>query len=377
MPKNRIHKSKKDGRYLYYVTDSQGKRRQLKSRKNESSGSFRARCDALDKEAEGPSTKDTMDDLFYLWIENHVKVHLSPAELRVQVPVYENHVRPFIGHRKLTDIKRADVYTVLSTASKAGLSSSFVKKIRGAISRPYNWAINTLGYELVAPTQGLVFRATSDDEAADVEKRSRIISDEDMERIMKAASRSKYFNYFKILASTGLRPSEALGLQIRDIKDDFLEIRRGWTIDGYSPLKTKAAKRDIPLTTDLKCILLDQREKYAFVTKEGWLFPAANKKPSMNALQCAFKHILKQTAEWKKGGKTNQKKIAIIRPPVKCSLYDFRHTFATRMAEAGMHQTALQAIMGHTDISITLKYYIGVTDNMMEQARTLMSAQNV
>jgi integrase len=194
---------------------------------------------------------------------------------------------------------------------------------------------------------------------------------------MKAASRSKYFNYFKILASTGLRPSEALGLQIRDIKDDFLEIRRGWTIDGYSPLKTKAAKRDIPLTTDLKCFLLDQRERYAFVTKEGWLFPAANKKPSMNALQCAFKHILKQTAEWKKGGKTNQKKIAIIRPPVKCSLYDFRHTFATKMAEAGMHQTALQAIMGHTDISITLKYYIGVTDNMMEQARTLMSAQNV
>ncbi len=375
MPKNRIHKGK-DGRYIYYVTDVQGKRRQLKSRKNESSGAFKLRCDLLDKEAEGPSTKDTMNDLFYLWIENHVKLHLSPAELRIQIPVYENHVRPFLGHRKLTDIKRADVYTVLSIASKAGLSSSFIKKIRGTISRPYNWAINTLGFELAAPTQGLIFRAQSNGDQKD-EKRSRLIAPEDLERILKAAEQSKYYNYFRILTLTGLRPSEALGLQIRDIKEDCLEIRRGWTIDGYSPLKTKAARRDIPLTEELESILLEQRKKYAFTTKEGWLFPTAKKVPSMNAVQCALKRILKQTTEWEIGGKTNQKKLSVIRPPVKCSLYDFRHTFATRMAEAGMHQTALQAIMGHTDISITLKYYIGVTDNMMEQARELMSAQIV
>ena len=313
-----------------------------------------------------------MDDLFYMWIKNHVKLHLSPAELRIQVPVYENHVRPFLGHRKLTDIKRADVYTVLSAASKAGLSTSFIKKIRGTISRPYNWAINTLGYKLVAPTQGLVFRAIADDEATDVDRRSRIISDEDMSRIMEAAGQSKYYNYFRILAATGLRPSEALGLQIRDIKSDVLEIRRGWTIDGYSPLKTKAAKRDIPISEELKKILLEQRDKSAFVTKEGWLFPTAKKVPSMNALQCALKRILKQTTEWEIGGKTNQKKLAVVRPPVKCSLYDFRHTFATLMAESGMNPKTLQYIMGHTDISITLKYYIGVTEKMLDQAREMM-----
>jgi integrase len=371
MPKNRIHK-KADGRYSYNVTNLSGARLSLTSRKGETLKAFQLRCDALDKEAEGPSARDTMDDLFYMWIKNHVKLHLSPAELRIQVPVYENHVRPFLGHRKLTDIKRADVYTVLSAASKAGLSTSFIKKIRGTISRPYNWAINTLGYKLVAPTQGLVFRAIADDEATDVDRRSRIISDEDMSRIMEAAGQSKYYNYFRILAATGLRPSEALGLQIRDIKSDVLEIRRGWTIDGYSPLKTKAAKRDIPISEELKKILLEQRDKSAFVTKEGWLFPTAKKVPSMNALQCALKRILKQTTEWEIGGKTNQKKLAVVRPPVKCSLYDFRHTFATLMAESGMNPKTLQYIMGHTDISITLKYYIGVTEKMLDQAREMM-----
>ena len=46
------------------------------------------------------------------------------------------------------------------------------------------------------------------------------------------------------------------------------------------------------------------------------------------------------------------------------------------MAEADMHQSALQMIMSHSDISITLKYYIGVTDTMLENARNIMS-QNI
>lgn len=376
MPKNRISK-KKDGRYSYNVTDQSGTRLSLTSRREESLKEFRNRCEMLDRDAGGTTIRDTLDKLFYLWIEEHVKLHLSPAEVRVQIPVYEKHVQPFLGHRKLSDIKRSDVYSVLAFASKAGLSSSFIKKIRGTISRPYNWAINTLGYDLQSPTQGLVFRSITENETDTQEVRSRVITEGDMNRFMEAATQSKYFNYFQILALTGLRPSEALGLQIRDIKPYRLEIRRGWTIDGFSPLKTKTAKRDIPLTEELAKILTNQKDECAFQTREGWLFPASQKTPSMNALQCAFKRILKQTAVWEKGGKTNNKKLSVLVPPIKCSLYDFRHTFATRMAEAGMHQTALQAIMGHSDVSITLRYYVGVTDKMIEEATEIMAANAI
>jgi integrase len=37
--------------------------------------------------------------------------------------------------------------------------------------------------------------------------------------------------------------------------------------------------------------------------------------------------------------------------------HDLRHTFATRMADAGMEMQELAKILGHTDISMTYRYY--------------------
>lgn len=40
--------------------------------------------------------------------------------------------------------------------------------------------------------------------------------------------------------------------------------------------------------------------------------------------------------------------------------HSFRHTFCTRMANAGMNPKALQYIMGHANITMTLDYYTHV-----------------
>ena len=37
-------------------------------------------------------------------------------------------------------------------------------------------------------------------------------------------------------------------------------------------------------------------------------------------------------------------------------MYDFRHTFATRMAEAGIDLATLAAILGHNSIRMVQKY---------------------
>ena len=38
-----------------------------------------------------------------------------------------------------------------------------------------------------------------------------------------------------------------------------------------------------------------------------------------------------------------------------------RHTFCTRLANAGMNPKALQYIMGHSNITMTLNYYAHAT----------------
>jgi integrase len=118
-------------------------------------------------------------------------------------------------------------------------------------------------------------------------------------------------------------------------------------------------------------VLNNQISRVAFSTKENWLFPAISKTPSMEAVRSSFARILNQTATWTTGKRGV--KLSIVTPPVSFALYNFRHTFATKMAEAGMDPKTLQYILGHADISTTLKYYIGITDSMMEGGRKHMS----
>jgi integrase len=368
MPKNRIH-TLKDGRYSYSVTDATGIRHRIRSTQGETLRDFRARCDELDKQALGTVTALTFDDLFRRWEEGYLRVYNSQGDIRTTVPAYERHVKPHIGHRMASDLRRADVYSVMARMQKAGYSASMIRRARGCISRPYNWAIDTLGLGLSNPTQGLRFKYQDPAE----ERQPRVIPMEALERFEEAAQGTRYYRYYQVLAMTGLRPSEALGLQAKDIKRDYLEIRRGVTNDGLSHLKTKAARREIPLTDDLRQVLTDQRSQMAFVTTEGWLFPTECGQPNLRAVQMSFKRVLDKTAVWERGGSNNRKKIRIIKKPVQFTLYDFRHTFASKMAALGMSHVALRSIMGHTDISTTMKYYIDVTDQVIEEARALMA----
>lgn len=43
-------------------------------------------------------------------------------------------------------------------------------------------------------------------------------------------------------------------------------------------------------------------------------------------------------------------------------MHTLRHTFATRCAEAGMKPKALQNILGHANINITMNVYVHLTD---------------
>ncbi len=62
----------------------------------------------------------------------------------------------------------------------------------------------------------------------------------------------------------------------------------------------------------------------------------------MNALTNVFKSILRQTAVWERGCRNKMEKERMIKESVDFTLYDFRHTFATKMAQNNMHHTAFK-----------------------------------
>ena len=51
-------------------------------------------------------------------------------------------------------------------------------------------------------------------------------------------------------------------------------------------------------------------------------------------------------------------------------LYDFRHTFVTRMAQAGVDLATLAAILGHSSIRVVQKYVHPTADHKRRAMKT-------
>lgn len=345
MPKNRIHQ-RSDGKYMYSATDQLGKRKKIVSRVNESYAEFQKRCNKLDEQLAtmAGSKKLNFDSLFDLWTKNHL-AGCSYSHRDTMTRTYENHVKPTIGHLMLTEITTNKVYNLLQGKVNEGHSKAYISKMRTSISAPFNYAIKA-GLFNFNPTTNirLSFKAKNERENT-----NRPLSDNELDSFFKEAKHTKYYNYFRLMLETGLRASECLAIQWGDIKTNTISINKAITLKGKSKGKSINAKRQIPITDNIKKILAKQQNNTI------WLFPSANGEPSMDAINSCFKRI-KRNLDF------------------GITLYSLRHTFATRLARAGIKPKTLQYLLGHSKITITLDYYVGIEDEDLSIATDLISS---
>lgn len=182
---------------------------------------------------------------------------------------------------------------------------------------------------------------------------------------------SRYYDGIFILFKTGLRISEFVGLTVRDIDfensriivDHQLQRTRNMEYVIEDP-KTGCGTRMVPMTPEVKeCfarILANRKPpKVEPVIQDysGFLFLDKNGRP-MVALHWEkyFQHIC---AKYNSIYKVQMPKVT----PHVC-----RHTFCSNMAKSGMNPKALQYIMGHSEIGVTLNVYthIGFEDARAE-----------
>lgn len=371
MPKNHIYKLA-DGRYRYKATDADGKLIQITSFKTESRPKFVRRCNQLDNTVSRALSPDyTLDWLFSSWIRDKWpnverdiirNVDKQTSDYRTTLGVYKNHIQASLGSMELANLKRRHIYDLLMTMRSKGYSDSLIAKARGAISRPLDWGINTLQLNLTNVCAGLRLPRRSSSEGQSIS----FYTKEDLKRFFTAAELSKWRYYFRMLLYSGLRPSEALGLKWEDVSEAEIKIQRRITAQGLGPLKTAAAYRSIPLSAPIRNTLESQRKLYP---AEDWIFAEGVK--NLSAAVSAFERTRQATAVWKKVGRKYHG--VLLEPALDRTLYDLRHTFGTQMAEQGMPDHVLANIMGHADISVTKKYYIGISDQMINTASAIMS----
>jgi integrase len=132
-----------------------------------------------------------------------------------------------------------------------------------------------------------------------------------------------------LIVETGMRPEEVFTLQRSDVNlnDRYLTVQRG---------KTPAARRRIALTKAAASVL---RGRLSATKDSTYLFPHdTDPKRPMPNVHGAHHRALKESKQ------------------IPFRLYDLRHTWATRAAEAGIDPVTLAAMLGHSRIQMVLRY---------------------
>jgi integrase len=176
--------------------------------------------------------------------------------------------------------------------------------------------------------------------------RERVITEAEENKYVAAAA-EPLASIATVLANTGLRPEECYRLQWEHIGFESLpRFRFGSLFVAHG--KTKSARRRLPLTQQVRqCLetLWDNAKQ----PETGWVFPAPTKSGHVDHSTVRKQHL-------------SALKLSGVRPFV---LYSFRHTFLTRLGEAGVDVFTLARIAGHSSIQMSAKYVHPSEDAML------------
>ena len=174
----------------------------------------------------------------------------------------------------------------------------------------------------------------------------------------------KYYDEVLILLETGLRISEFCGLTDIDVDFEKKLIRVDHQLLKTAKIgyrieipKTKCGIRQIPMTDRVvqafQRVIKNRRKSIVEEVDgyKGFIFINESGYPKVaGSYHELFRNIAKKYSQ-----------TFDIPLPEVFTPHTLRHTFCTQMANAGMNPKALQYLMGHSNINMTLNYYAHVT----------------
>jgi integrase len=200
------------------------------------------------------------------------------------------------------------------------VSPATVNRALTTLKKLFNYA-DKCGYGITNPVRNVEFLNEGPG-------RVRVISFEEELKYLGEASKTLK-DIAQIILDTGLRPEEVFRIRVEHL--DF----GARTI--FNPFgKTRAARRTVTMTADVYAILKDRTAR----TKGPFVFPSKSSSDRpIGSVRRAHDNAVERAGI-----------------PEHFRLYDLRHTFATRAVAGGVDLPTLSAMLGHTSISMTMRY---------------------
>jgi integrase len=165
-------------------------------------------------------------------------------------------------------------------------------------------------------------------------------------------------------AATGLRVSELLGLQWRDVDFDAREIHvtRGVVHQVIGELKTEASKKPIPIDARLARRLWSWKSNSQYTGAEDWVFVSPHRQGQPYWADSVLRRHIRSAAQ--RAGITK-----------KIGWHTFRHTFASLLKANGEDLKVVQESLRHASSRVTLDTYTQAAMPAKRQAQRRLIGQ--
>jgi integrase len=291
------------------------------------------------------------------WLTSSVAARVAERTAKDYAALLRRHIIPPLGDRKLSQLTPAEIQRVYTRMTERGLSGRTVRYVHAVLHTALEQAVK---WRLLAHNP-----ATHVDPPRNQRREIRVLGAEELGHFLACARDDRWYALWELLAATGMRPGEALGLTWTDIEGHRIRIQRSLVrhADGRWALKdpkTARARRTVTIPKTVEQTLQRHRKEQVEQRLQagpeyqdhGLVFAVSNGSPlDWNVVvRRHFKAIAKRAG------------LPGIRP------YDLRHTCATLLLGSGENVKVVSERLGHASAALTLDVYSHVLPDMQQRA---------
>lgn len=319
---------------------------------------------------------DNLHVLFHEWLMTFKRAMVCPRTFEKNLETARLHIYPEIGDLKLEDISSPTIQRIFNKKIMEGYALASVRKIKFLLNQFFDYAEES-GFIESNPIKKTKLqsreRKTQTDEeykAVPIEARQRFLT------VIKHSAVLEPICMMQMFA--GLRIGEVLALKWKDIDfenklvniDNAITItpkidKKGNTITRdtvISDTKTSASMREVPMPMILvECLERWKKVRWIRQRKTGISFIAPT-----DLVFSSNDGTLRTYSGTRKMFDKLMEKYGMSE--YKLHFHSLRHTYSSMLFEAGENPKVIQMLLGHKDVTTTIKTYNSVDRSYFKQA---------
>ena len=314
---------------------------------------------------------------------------VSAATLRGYTINMKNYIVKPLGHMYLSDVTADDIRLALVPVSKksAGLYNTvnmLFKCIFYSAERS-----ELLDYN---PSAGISAKGGKP------AKKKEALTDEQVKQLLDTVKGLPPYVFIMIGLYSGLRREEALALQwdcvFLDVPTPYISVQRAWRAEHNRPvisttLKTKAAKRDIPIPQCLVDCLREVKKTsispYVIADSKGeplsysqfqrvWQYVIVRSTKERTYYKYVNGQSIKYTVTPTPGGSQKNNPKIVYSLDFEVTPHQLRHTYITNLLYFGVDPKTVQYLAGHENSKTTMDIYAKIKYNKPEELLKTVNA---